>query len=191
MADRPLASPERSSSAWRHAPIDELVASIAAVDHPRLRAQLVRLGELLAVVARDDGDAWPETLVPLRSAYACLRDAVTEHLDQADQEFFPALRACDQGADTHARPAAADCRTVERVMRALAARHSVLHAALGRLREVTRGYAPPENARPAFRELYYGLADLERDLDARLRRERDLLFPRAVALGKGSPVANV
>jgi len=159
-------------------PLAELATSIAAVEHPRLRAELARLADLLAGIVREDGDRFPELLVPLRSAYGGLQSNLLEHLAEAEDCLFPALQQDAQASVGDESATRAERQAIERTARTLAARQSVLLADLRRLRAVTRGYAPPEGARPAFRELFYGLAALERDLDARILRERDLLLRR-------------
>lgn len=158
-------------------PLAELVTSIATVEHPRLRAELLRLDDLLAAIIREDGDRFPDLFVPLRSTFACLRSNLLDHLAEAEENLFPALQndpaPADEGVSAESR-----CHAIERTARTMAARQLVLRAELSRLRSVTRGYAPPEDVRPAFRELYYGLAALERDLETRMRSERDLLLRR-------------
>ena len=54
-------------------------------------------------------------------------------------------------------------------------------AALARMRELTDSYTPPADACPTFRGLYYGLAELERDMQIHIHLENDILFPRALA----------
>ena len=62
----------------------------------------------------------------------------------------------------------------------LEAEHAEAGAALERMRAITGGYAPPEWACPTFRGLYYGLSQLEADLQLHVHLENNVLFPRAV-----------
>jgi len=64
------------------------------------------------------------------------------------------------------------------------AEHEDAGQALTRMRELTRGYAPPEGACPTFRGLYYGLAELERDMHVHIHLENNVLFPRAASLAR-------
>jgi regulator of cell morphogenesis and NO signaling len=54
---------------------------------------------------------------------------------------------------------------------------------LARIRLLTGGYEPPEDACPTFRGLYYGLAELEHRMRMHVHLENDILFPRALRLG--------
>jgi regulator of cell morphogenesis and NO signaling len=64
------------------------------------------------------------------------------------------------------------------------AEHESARAALAGMRELTRGYAPPEGACPTFRGLYYGLSELERNMHVHVHLENHVLFPRAARLAR-------
>ena len=64
------------------------------------------------------------------------------------------------------------------------AEHEQAGAALARLRELTGGYTPPEDACPTFRGLYYGLAQLEHEMHVHVHLENNILFPRAGRLAR-------
>jgi len=162
-----------------------LAETLASTDHPRIRARLAELAGVLASVVGDESDRHPEVVVPLRSAFAGLRADVLAHLERTDGQLLPALVACDPtSAGAAASASAAACATLDRARRSVAAGHPVIRTALERLRTVTRSYAPPDDAGAEFRALYYGLAELERDLDAGLRSERELILPRAAVLAR-------
>lgn len=166
-------------------PVRDLAERLASSDHPRVRAELARLAGVLTVVVRDESDRHPEVVVPLRSAFAGLRADVLAHLERTDAQLVPALVACGLPADdARASDMAAARAALDRATRSVAAGHPVIRTSLERLRMVTRGYAPPDDAGPEFRALYYGLAALERDLDAGLRSERELILPGAAALAR-------
>jgi regulator of cell morphogenesis and NO signaling len=59
--------------------------------------------------------------------------------------------------------------------------HDEAGAALARLRTLTQGYTPPEDACPTFRAMFDGLAELEADLHLHIHEENNILFPRARA----------
>ncbi len=62
------------------------------------------------------------------------------------------------------------------------AEHEAAGAALATMRALTDGYAPPEDACPTFRGLYYGLSELERDMHLHVHLENhDPVSPRGAA----------
>ena len=50
------------------------------------------------------------------------------------------------------------------------------------LAELTHDYTPPEWACLTFRDLYYGLAALEREMHVHVHLENNILFPPAVSM---------
>ena len=70
----------------------------------------------------------------------------------------------------------------------LEAEHEAAGAALATMRALTDGYAPPEDACPTFRGLYYGLSELERDMHLHVHLENQILFPRAARLASARSV---
>lgn len=52
---------------------------------------------------------------------------------------------------------------------------------LGKMRELTREYAVPEDACNTYRAMLDGLADLERDTHYHVFKENSILFPKATA----------
>ncbi|MCZ7527770.1 MAG: hemerythrin domain-containing protein [Acidimicrobiia bacterium] len=53
------------------------------------------------------------------------------------------------------------------------------------LRELTAGYAVPDDACPSYQALLDGLARFERDLHLHIHKESNLLFPAALAREEG------
>jgi regulator of cell morphogenesis and NO signaling len=64
----------------------------------------------------------------------------------------------------------------------MVAEHDSAGQALGRMRQLTAGYTPPEDACNTFRAFYFGLERMECDLHRHIHLENNILFPRAVAL---------
>ena len=60
-----------------------------------------------------------------------------------------------------------------------------------RMRSLTSGYEPPADACPTFRGLYYGLSELAHRMRLHVHLENDILFPRALALGRRDDVPGV
>jgi regulator of cell morphogenesis and NO signaling len=164
---------------WDNATLTELIAHIQGRYHAPLRAELPRLAEMLAKVVRRHGDRLPETLLPLQSTFQRLQGELLDHMAKEDTVLFPAIMAAEAAHDTE------PWGWIGRPMDVMETEHESAGAALATLRALTRGYAPPEDACPTFRGLYYGLAELERDMHLHVHLENNVLFPRAARLTRG------
>jgi regulator of cell morphogenesis and NO signaling len=58
--------------------------------------------------------------------------------------------------------------------------HDNAGKALARLRDLTGGFVPPEDACTTYRAMLDGLAGLEADLHLHIHKENNILFPRAI-----------
>ncbi len=93
--------------------------------------------------------------------------------------LFPAILAL---ADGQPDKAGAGWARLDHPIEAMEAEHEQADRAFAEMRRLTRGYAPPADACPTFRGLYYGLAELERDMHVHVHLENDILFPQALGL---------
>ena len=165
---------------WRRLPLKDLVAHIQARYHGPLRDELPRLGAMLDKVVQRHGRRLPETLLPLQVTFESLRRELLEHMAKEDAVFFPSVLALE--TQTTAGGASTAWRWIGQPIEGLEAEHEAAGAALARMRALTGGYAPPDDACPTFRGLYYGLSELERDMHLHVHLENHILFPRAARL---------
>jgi regulator of cell morphogenesis and NO signaling len=165
---------------WRRLPLKDLVAHIQARYHAPLRDELPRLGAMLDKVVQRHGRRLPETLLPLQATFEELRRELLEHMAKEDAVVFPSVLALESHAA--AEGTSTGWSWIEQPIEVLEAEHEAAGAALARMRALTGGYAPPEDACPTFRGLYYGLSELERDMHLHVHLENQILFPRAAQL---------
>ena len=92
-----------------------------------------------------------------------------------DAILFPAILERAQGR----RDGLADM--IDQPIAAMEADHDDAGRALAEMRRLTNSYMPPPDACPTFIGLYWGLAELERDMHEHVHLENNILFPRAVA----------
>jgi regulator of cell morphogenesis and NO signaling len=170
-------STEASGEAdWLHRPMSALITHIQDRYHNPLREELPRLSLMLEKVVVRHGDALPATLFPLRQAFEALATELLDHMAKEDAVLFPSIAAMDApGAGAAARA----WTWIERPIDVMEAEHASAGEALARMRAITDDYTPPEWACPTFRGLYYGLAELERDMQVHVHLENHILFPRA------------
>jgi regulator of cell morphogenesis and NO signaling len=117
-------------------------------------------------------------LRPLAETFRPMRAGLEGHPMKEEMVLFPLIRQLESsGVDR-----AFHCGSVRHPVRAMVMEHDSAGEALARLRELTGGYTPPNDACNTFRAFYAELAELERDLHRHIHLENNILFPRAVKL---------
>jgi regulator of cell morphogenesis and NO signaling len=176
---------EAETDDYLPASMGELADFIAATHHAYLRRELPRLAALADGVAGEHAARYPE-LHALRGLFTGLRDGLEIHLSEQERVVFPLITRLEAGPGRHVRSPVGSVADVVRIME-----HDLdePRAALARLRAMIDGLFPPPNSCRFYRALRGGLAELEVDLRQHVHRERDLLFPAALAAEAARPGA--
>lgn len=156
--------------------MSELVDHIEETHHVYLREELPRLSFLVDKVANVHGGAHPE-LLELREVFEGLRAELEEHTAKEERMLFPACKELEGAKESPTFRFG----TVKNPIAAMMREHVDAGDGLGRIRELTRRYAVPEDACNTFRVMLDGLEELERDTHYHIFKENSILFPRAAA----------
>lgn len=157
--------------------LSQVIGQIQEHYHQPLREELPRISTMLAKLVQRHGERLPEVLPPLQVTFERFRADLERHIAKEDQGLFPALIGLDAGA-----PGSDTARQwIHNPIALLEVEHDDAVEAMQRMRMLTDSYTPPDDACPTFRGAYYALAELERDMQAHIRLEQDILFPRALA----------
>ena len=162
---------------WNAAPLSELIQHIQERYHTPLREELPRLSTMMTKVLQRHGDRLPDVLPPLRETFEELRDRLSAHMSREDVVLFPAIERADSAGGI-----GGSWSWIDEPIDVMEAEHAEAGAALAKMRELTNGYRPPDDACPTFRGLYYGLAEFERTMHVHVHLENNILFPRAMRL---------
>lgn len=154
--------------------LDELVDHIVETHHAYLREELPRLSFLVDKVANVHGGAHPK-LLELREVFEKRRTELDEHTVEEERMLFPACRELAQGASVF------PFGSVEGPIATMMTEHVDTGDGLGKIRELTRKYAVPEDACNTYRAMLDGLAELERDTHYHVFKENSILFPKAAS----------
>lgn len=154
--------------------LGELVDHVVGTHHAYLREELPRLSFLVDKVANVHGGAHPE-LSELRGVFEELRGELEDHTAKEEWILFSACKEIE-GAETMP---SLPFGSVKNPITVMMAEHVDAGDGLGRIRELTREYAVPEDACNTYRAMLDGLADLERDTHYHVFKENSILFPRA------------
>lgn len=167
LAKLPRSDGERS---WVDAPLARLCDHIQTCHHDFTRAEIPRVGGLLAKVARVHGDRHP-AMVEVAAVFAAFGDEMLAHMLKEELVLFPAIaRLGEGGGPDLSGPICVMLRE-----------HDGAAAAFTRMRELVPGFVPPPGACGSFRAALDGLAELEADLHRHVHLENNVLFPRALA----------
>lgn len=159
---------------WSQASMTALADHIEQTHHAYLRQELPRLTAMTQKVNAAHGERHTE-LAEVERTFAGLRDELTEHMMKEEQVLFPMIRRLES-ADG---PVQFHCGSVNNPIRMMEHEHDSASHALTRLRELTKDYAPPEDACNTYRAMLDGLRELELDLHQHIHKENNVLFPRA------------
>jgi regulator of cell morphogenesis and NO signaling len=174
-----------ASRDWSAEPLSELVVYIQTRFHRPLEAELPRLRAMINKVVSRHGTKLPEVLLPLQRTFFGLERELVSHMAREDSVLFPAVVSLARGE----RPAGlSDWTWIEQPIEVMEAEHATVGSALAYIAGLTGGYVPPADACPTFRGLYFGLAELEREMHVHVHLENHVLFPRAAALARDGAV---
>jgi len=152
--------------------LSELTQYIVEQHHGFLRRELPRLHTMAERVAQVHGGHTP-SLVEVYQVFTEMGQELAEHAKKEEQVLFPVIRELENESGEAA------ANLIEPVS-CMMDEHEVTTAAIARLRELTNGYQPPDEACNTYRALFAGLADLETDTARHIHLENDVLFPRAL-----------
>lgn len=170
--DEARAAPERGDRDWAREPLDALIRHIVSAYHDPLRAELPRLADMAAKVARVHGAKAPE-LARLEAIVVELTADLLSHMRKEEMVLFPAIDGIERGTPA-AIPISAPIAVMDQ-------EHDHAGALLAELREITGGYVPPGWGCATCRALYSGLEALEAQMHVHVHLENNILFPRALA----------
>lgn len=155
--------------------LSELADHIVETHHAYLRKELPRLDFMTEKVAGVHGDTEPR-LHEIRRVFIACRDELDAHMLKEERVLFPMIRELEQ-ADG---PVSFHCGSLANPIRMMEREHDSAGDALGRFRDLTDDYTPPEWACNTYRAMVDGLAAFERDMHLHVHKENNVLFPRAL-----------
>jgi regulator of cell morphogenesis and NO signaling len=168
------ANPSSDATDWSNASLGTLIDHIESTHHEYLRRELPRLERLLTRVAQAHGTEVPWTRDVL-DVFLTLKIDLESHMQSEEEQVFPSIRALEENGPSSLNPSGVEQMIEE---------HDEAGAALKHLRELSKGFTPPENACPKFRAAMDGLHDLETNMHQHVHKENNILFPRARSLAE-------
>lgn len=160
----------------------DLAKLIVGRYHVALRSELPRLVAMANRVEQVHGAEMPQVLPALAAHVRALAAELDAHMLEEEDVLFPAIERMERAA-RRGEPIAP--RDLAGVVEAREEEHTAAGERLAALRALSNAFTPPDWACNTFRGLYYGLAELERELHEHIHLENNVLFPRAMTLARG------
>lgn len=158
-----------------------LAHDIVDTHHAYTWEEMPRLQALVDKVAGVHGERHPELAV-VRGLYGRIVAELEPHMTREERVIFPAISRLEK---TQAPVRLSSGDDLSDALRRLIAEHDVVGDLLGRIRELTDGYAAPEDGCGSYHAMLTGLAHLEHDLHEHVHKENNLLFPRVLQMLEG------
>jgi len=186
--EKALQTPPNRSQAidkdWYAAPLPELVRHIESVHHTYLKTELPRLRVLAEKVLLAHGANHGLMLRQVNTLVTALDTELTSHLAKEEKVVFPQIVAVASRASKAASQPGMTSGSARGSVDQLEREHDSAGKILAKLRELSGNYTLPPDACPTFKALYEELQQLEADLHEHVHLENNILFPRALALGR-------
>ncbi|HVZ63008.1 MAG TPA: iron-sulfur cluster repair di-iron protein [Lacunisphaera sp.] len=153
----------------------ELADHIESTHHAYLKEELPRLVEMANRVALKH--SWRDVrLTDVAAAVNALAEEMLTHMQKEEKVLFPAVRRIEAGARGD----------ISAPIAQMEAEHEVAGNLTAKLRLLTDGFTPNAEACNTHRALLAGLTEFEVDLHQHVHKENNILFPRALALGRAA-----
>jgi regulator of cell morphogenesis and NO signaling len=165
------------SARW---PIPRLIDVIVSTHHAYVRSAMPEIARHLAKLVEVHGSRHPE--LPRVAAYFQQVAAdLSQHMVKEEQVLFPYVRDLAEAGDSCGRMQS-PFGTVANPIRMMEREHQEVGDALRLIRELTRGYAAPDDGCTTYAITMAELHEFERDLHRHVHLENNLLFPAAMRL---------
>lgn len=171
---------------WNTAPLRDLIRHIVTKHHEYLKLELPRVGQRVRTVSRVHGEKDPSSLHELEQVYEGLVEEMNLHMHKEEMMLFPAIERFEAALESGGLLPPSPLGTIANPIAVMEREHDSAGDALGRIRELTRGYEAPSYACSTYRAMLEGLEALETDLHQHIHLENNILFPRAIALERNN-----
>jgi len=165
--------------------VPTLVSHIVETHHAYVRLALPALLQHTRKIAEVHSGRHPE-LAHVARLFERVAAEMTEHMMKEEQILFPFVVDLADASQSGRPIPHPPFGTVENPIRMMEHEHQFVGDAMAEIREVTHGFALPDDACTTYRVCFQELAAFEADLHAHVHLENNILFPRAIAIESGA-----
>lgn len=135
-------------------------------------------------IAEVHGASHPEVIEIARIFDGIAAD-MANHLREEEEMFFPVIKRVDAARKAGVLPEEEDLETLRASLNKLNLEHDAIGAAVHTIRDLSNGYAIPDDVCTTFVLTYRKLKEFEDDLHKHVHLENNILFPKAAKLCLG------
>jgi regulator of cell morphogenesis and NO signaling len=183
--DSVLSTPAADAPRFASWDVPTLVQYIVGNHHGYVRQALPPLLQHTRKIADVHGTRHPE-LIHVARLFERVAAEMTDHMMKEEKILFPFITDLAAAAGSGRPIPRPPFGTVENPIRMMEHEHEFVGDAMAEIREVTGGYAVPDDACGTYRVCLQELAAFESDLHAHVHLETNILFPRAIAIESGA-----
>jgi len=173
----PATDTDDDASRW---PIPRLIDFIVSTHHGYVRAAMPDITRHLTRLVEVHGVRHPE-LARVAIYFDQVAADLGQHMVKEEQILFPYVRDLAEAGDSCGRTQS-PFGTVANPIQMMEREHQDVGDALRLIRELTRGYAAPEDGCTTYAVTMAELQQFERDLHRHVHLENNVLFPEALKL---------
>jgi regulator of cell morphogenesis and NO signaling len=183
--DTVMSGPAGTAPRFASWDVATLVDYIVANHHNYVRQALPALLQHTRKIADVHGERHSE-LGHVARLFGRVAAEMAEHMVKEEQILFPFVVDLAEAARSSRPLPRPPFGTVENPIRMMEHEHQFVGDAMAEIREVTGGYAVPDDACTTYRVCLQELAAFEADLHTHVHLENNILFPRAIAIESGA-----
>ncbi|HEX9079844.1 MAG TPA: iron-sulfur cluster repair di-iron protein [Desulfuromonadaceae bacterium] len=154
---------------------------IVTTHHGYLNENTRQIAVYTDKIAHVHGANHPE-VIEIARIFAHVAADLDAHLREEEEVLFPAIKRIDAARKAGAEPDPGDLETLRASLATLDQEHDAIGEAVHAIRDLSKGYAIPEDACTTFAVTYRKLKEFEDDLHKHVHLENNILFAKAATL---------
>lgn len=161
--------------------LDFLIDYIINNHHRFSRTKLPEIRAYMKKVAMVHGERHPE-LKQMHHEFTHLHGDMLDHMDNEEGILFPYIKQLVKVKEEGRKLEMPNFGEASDPIAIMEQEHDEAGTTMKRIRELSNGFRPPEDACTTYRLLYENLEAFERDLHKHVHLENNILFPKALHL---------
>jgi regulator of cell morphogenesis and NO signaling len=149
--------------------------------HGYLNENTAKIAVYANKIAEVHGTHHPE-VIEIARIFDRIAIDMTAHLREEEEVLFPAIKRIDAARKAGTEPEAGDLKTLKSALEKLNQEHDAIGDAVHTIRDLSKGYAIPDDVCNTFVVTYQKLKEFEDDLHKHVHLENNILFPKAARL---------
>ncbi|MBS1497033.1 MAG: iron-sulfur cluster repair di-iron protein [Bacteroidetes bacterium] len=183
-ADKVIATRALPYNDWS---IDFLADYIVNTHHSYVRKELPEIVKYTDKVAQVHGAQHPE-LLTIKSLVHEVDAELTSHMVKEEKILFPYIKKLLSSDKKEIAAFESQIGNVQAPINMMTMEHELVGKNMEEIRALSKDYTLPEDACASYSLLYKLLDEFENDLHIHIHLENNILFPKALKLGKENPI---